>query len=496
MLRQQLTIKQTQRLSPQQIIVERLLPLTTMEIEQRVKQEVEENPALEMYEDDDIFHQEVERDDNYSNEYDEEVNIKDSENSRNTEEMDFADFFDEGDVEEYKLRNTYYDDRYHNEHADNDDETLTTYLLDQLNYLDIDKKKKEIAEVVINSLTDDGYLPRTVREINNELILLHGIYSNEQEVKKVLTIVRNFDPAGIAAYDLQECLRLQLDRKKETASVKIAKLVIDRVFDYFTHKRYDYIVKRLGITEEDLQAAINEILKLHPKPGVLFAASASVGNVSTVVPDFRVLVLDDDKLEVLLNAYNEPKVFISKDFETMLNTFGTKKQLSERDKEANSYVKTKIESANYFIEALKIRNNTLLKTMSTIAHIQKSVFLSGDMSLMKPLKLQDVAEYTLLDVSTISRVINSKFVETFFGVFPLKKFFSLALTKDDGKITSATNVKEIIKKIIEEEDKINPLRDEALTDMLQRKGIKIARRTVAKYRESIGIPSAGLRKIL
>ncbi|GHU85833.1 RNA polymerase sigma-54 factor [Bacteroidia bacterium] len=469
-------------------MVAKLLPLTSLELEQRIKEELEINPVLEEVKSLDSSQDDL-------NISDDDANIENSENSRNTEDFDMRDYMDEGDVEEYKLySNNNQDNFFNRESADKNEISLQDYLLNQLILLNLTEQEKTIANVIIGNVDDNGYLTRNAQSIFNDISMFYDISTDKQKVENVVKIIQHLDPPGVAAADLKECLLLQLERKETSPARDVAKQIIMRVFEYFVKRRYEYIQQRLNISEDILKNAIKEIQILQPKPGIFFGESAS--QINTIVPDFVVVNKKNGDFDIKLNYNNDVRLNISKTYSNMLQEYSDVKKKDEGQKEVISFIKQKIDSAKFFIDALNSRKDTLLNTMLSIVKIQKDVFISGNMEYIKPMKLQDVANITGVDVSTVSRVVNSKYVETFFGIYKLKDFFSSVLNVSDGSNddVSQAKAKNIIAKMIENEDKTNPLGDEVISKKLEVQGIKIARRTVSKYRENMGISTARQRR--
>jgi RNA polymerase sigma-54 factor len=402
---------------------------------------------------------------------------------------------DEGDIEDYKLRpSNLQEEKSYREVADANEVQLQDFLLEQLIYSDFNKKEEEVAKIIIGNIDEIGYLTRSSREIKNDLALFYSIDMSENEVEKIVSEIQSFEPAGIAARNLQECLLIQLNRKNANPAITLAIQIITRAFDFFAKKRYDYIKTRFKLSDQELQSAIDEIVKLNPKPGSFFDNSTHYNRNQSIIPDFIVETNDNDEIVITQNSYNCPNVSITKSFEDMLKSYEKKSAASERDKETHRYLKEKVENGKNFIEAIKIRNSALVLTMSTIVTLQKKVFLTGEFAFLKPMKQQEIAEMLNFDASTISRIVNSKYVSTFFGIFPLKQFFSYSITNNFGEEKSANDVKTLLQKFVEEEDKNNPLRDEDLLDLLHKNGFSLARRTVSKYREALGIAPAWMRK--
>jgi len=491
-LSQSLQQKLLQKLSPQQIQLMKLLQVPTANLEERVKEELEENPALEVGED---GHDDFEDGDDLKSDseedYDAEVSADEYDN------IDLSDYVHEGDDEvgDYKLRDENYPEMDEGKVIPIRVETsFHEMLLNQLGMMELDERTQKISEQIVGSIDDDGYLRREISSISDDLAFRQNIVSSEIEIEGLIKKIQQFDPPGICARDLKECLILQLKRKlKEGKEVELAMQVLEKYFDEFTKKHYEKIQRGLSLTDEQLKAVINQIIRLNPKPG------GNIGEVnkaeSYVVPDFFIFN-NNGILELTLNSKNAPDLRISEGYRDMLKDYekGTKKD--KRQKEAVLFIKQKIDSAKWFIDMIKQRQQTLIGTMSSIMNYQKEFFLTGDETTLKPMILKDIAEMTGLDISTVSRVANSKFVQTEFGTYRLKFFFSESLSTDSGEEVSTREVKKILSNLIEAEDKRKPLSDEQLTDMLQEKGYNIARRTVAKYREQLALPVARLRKQL
>jgi RNA polymerase sigma-54 factor len=492
-LSQSLQQKLLQKLSPQQIQLMKLLQVQTAHLEERVKEELEENPALETGEDGnaDTFEEskaELETPDD-------EFEAEGSEDEY--EKIDISEYVTDSDddVGDYKLRDDNYPDAEENKVVPHKVETsFHDLMVEQLNMLDIDKRLKKIAEQIVGSLDDDGYLRREVSAIVDDLAFRQGIDTNEQEVEDLIQMIQKFDPAGVAARDLKECLLLQLKRKKGDKKVIDTGIkILEKYFEEFTKKHYEKIQRGLGLTDEQIKDVINLIIKLNPKPGGLVGDTNKMETY--VIPDFFIFN-NNGSLELTLNSKNAPDLRISEGYRDMLKDYERGAKKDKRQKEAVLFIKQKIDAAKWFIDAIKQRQHTLMITMQTIMDYQHEFFLTGDETELHPMILKDIAERTGLDISTVSRVANSKFVQTEFGTYRLKFFFSESLVTDTGEEVSTREVKKILSDLIEAESKKHPLSDEKLTDLLQEKGYNIARRTVAKYREQLNIPVARLRKEL
>lgn len=474
-------------MSPQQIQFLKLLRVPTVEMETRIKEEMEINPALE-------YDTEQPTDDIYDNDYEdremdsvEDVSLQESQ----SDQVDIDDYLrnesDDGSYDyngEPSEKPIYNSARY--------EQDFHGHLLEQLYLLDLDETDTKIAEQVIGSINDDGYLSRKVSAIVDDLAFGQSVATDENAVERIIRIVQTFDPPGIAAYTLQECLLLQLKRlPAKLDAVRIATDIIMHQYDQFIKKHYDKIRKKLQIDEVEFKQAMAVILKLNPKPGGTFESSNAGANY--ILPDFFI-ENNEGNLEIMLNAKNAPELRISRDFRDMLDTYDKGNKKDKKNTEAVQFIKQKLDAAQWFINSIKQRQSTLMQTMSSIVHLQKDFFLTGDETMLKPMILKDVAEMTDLDVSTVSRVANSKYVQTQFGTYPLKHFFSEKITMENGEEVTNKEIKSILSDIVSGEDKSSPLRDEDITEMLAKKGYNISRRTVAKYREQLMIPVARLRK--
>ena len=485
MLKQSLQQKLLQKLSPQQIQMIKLLEIPTIQLEQRIKKELEENPVLEEGKELDEFEDNVE----------DEVSEENLEND--TDEFSLEDYINEEDVPSYKLSaNNYSKDDKKEDIPFSIGISFHEHLQNQIGLRYLNEKEEILALYLIGNLDDDGYVRRKLESVANDLAFSQNIETNEDELLEVLRIVQDLEPIGVGARTLQECLLLQIETKdQENAVIKLSRKILKYYFEEFTKKHYEKIITRLNIKEEELKEAINVILKLNPKPGSSFSDSSRV--IQTLVPDF---VLDNKEgdLQLTLNSKNVPELRLSYTYTEMLQSYSSKKkeEKTKSDKEAITFVKQKLDSAKWFIDAIRQRQNTLLLTMNAIIEYQYKYFLDGDESMLRPMILKDIAEKTDLDISTISRVANSKYIQTHFGIYALKYFFSEGLQTESGEEVSTREIKSILKECIEVEEKKKPLTDDKLTEILKEKGYKIARRTVAKYREQLNIPVARLRKEL
>lgn len=494
-------LKQEQRLSPQQIQLMKLIQLPITELEQRIKEEIEANPALE---EDPSADQNNEReednlldgDDNSGEEYDEYDGYGEEEERYNKDdEFDIHDYIpddDDGDYS-YKLHgNNYSQDDEQYETPIVSEQSFQEYLEQQLGYQDITETQTIIGHYIIGSLDDNGYLSRPITSIVDDLLFTSNIETTEQEVEEVLGMVQQLDPPGIGARNLQECLLIQLKRLQEEHPFEdygLAMRIVSECFEAFSKKHYDKIAKKLNVGNMTLKTAIDEIQKLNPKPGDTFNSTTKV---QYITPDFYINVKDGE-LELSLAGQNMPELHINKEYPIMLEEYSNKKDNS-RNQETLLFIKKKIDAAKWFINAIDQRQNTLQVTMKAIMDSQKDYFITGDDAKLKPMILKDIAQKVGLDISTVSRVANSKYVQTPYGTFLLKKFFSEGITNNEGEEVSTREIKKVLREYIDAEDKAKPLTDEELRDILEKKGYPIARRTVAKYREQLGIPVARLRK--
>ena len=482
MLNQRLQQKLLQKLSPQQILLIKLLQVPTIALEQRIKQEIEENPVLEELSEEEFEESQVE------NDQEEEAE------ETNDDEFDITDYIDEDEIPDYKLstNNTSADDEYR-EMPFVSGISFQENLMEQLGLRVMEDRTLQIALNIVGNLDDAGYLARDLNAMIDDLAFSQNIHTTREELNEVLRIVQDLEPAGIGARNLQECLLLQLNRKVQTRPVGLATLIITKYFDEFTRKHYDKIIRKAHISELELKTGIDEILKLNPKPGGSLGDSGR-GN-HYIMPDF-IITNKEGILDLQLNSKNTPELRLNRTYTEMLETYAESKSRSSAQKDALTFIKQKIDSAKWFIDAIKQRQNTLYLTMLAIMKYQKDYFLTGDETKLRPMILKDIAEIVNLDISTISRVANSKYVQTPFGTFLLKSFFSESMQTDSGEEVSTREIKKILSDCISGEKKHKPLTDEQLTDILRDKGYNIARRTVAKYRELLNIPVARLRKEL
>lgn len=466
--------KLQQRLSPLQVQTIKILQLPQQELEAMVRKELEENPVLE-----------------------DSPPARNDEESASSTDTSPEEAPKDVSLEEYKEDSTPYYKLYVNNRGRDEDpkretlsvkEGITESLMEQLGYSELDDRRYRIAAFIVGSLDEDGYLRRTVTNVVDDLVLRAGIETDEEEVESLLRVIQEFEPAGVGARDLRECLLLQLKRRPQTEDVQRAMLILDKYFHEFSNRHYDKILSRLGITREQLKEAHAVILKLNPHPGGIIDDSYS-DKAQQIIPDFY-LTYKDGKFDLDLPRFKIPEPRVSRKYAEMLRAGAT----TRAEKEALDFVKQKIDSANLLVEALKQRQNTLLKTMQAIIDYQHDYFIDGDARHLRPMVLKDIADVTGFDISTISRVANSKYIETPFGVFSLKSFFSEGMENKEGEEISTKEIKQALRQCVDEEDKHNPLTDDELVEKLSTMGYKVARRTVAKYREQLSIPTARLRK--
>lgn len=505
-LNQKLEHKLLQKLSPQQIQLIKLLEVPIVELEQRIKKEIEDNPALEDSVDEEeelnLRKEEKEEKENADKE-DEEVasEFEDEEDyqvDNADDEFSVEDYIEDDEIPNYKLKDNNYGEATESAQTFySAGKTFQEFLENQLSVLELDAQGQKIAKYIIGNIDESGYIRREANSIVNDLLLLYNISVTVEQVNDILELIQQeLEPAGIGARNLQECLILQIKRKlkknENDETLNNVYTILTEYFDIFSKKHYNKIKNKLSINDDELRNVVNEVLKLNPKPGNAYSIQ-SKQNPLQIVPDF-VLRSYDDELVLSLNSVNVPSLRISKNFENILKSYNESDKKKKKNKEAVTFVKQKLDSAKWFIDAIKQRQNTLIKTMNAILNYQKEFFVTGDETKLKPMILKDIAEKTNLDISTISRVANSKYIQTPYGIFPLKYFFSEGMENNKGEEVSTRKIKKILKQAIDNENKKKPLTDEKLAKLLQDKGFKIARRTVAKYREQMGILVARLRK--
>jgi RNA polymerase sigma-54 factor len=487
MLKHSLQFKLSQKLSPQQIQLMKLIQLPTQAFEQRLQEELVENPALE----------ESGKEDNYEAD-DYEVNTNDDDyDDYDNEHIDTQDI----NIDEYLSNDETPDYKYQaNNYSDDDDDKSLPFaapisfhqdLINQLNTFILSDDERDIAEFLVGSIDDMGYIRRTIQDIVDDMAFTQAIYTDEATVERILHLVQDLEPAGVGARDLQECLLLQLKHKTPSDSIALAIQVIEQQFEAFSKKHYDKLLQKFDINQQQLRKAIDEIEKLNPKPGGSFDGNQKM--VEHIVPDFTIRIMDGE-LELLLNGRNAPELHVSKDYQEMLQSYKDTSEKSNAQKDAVQFIKQKLDSAKWFIDAIKQRQETLYVTMNAIMYYQQEYFLEGEESKLRPMILKDIADMVGLDISTVSRVANSKYVDTPYGTKLIKEFFSESMTNDQGEEVSTIEIKNILQQVISEEDKKKPLPDDQLAEILKEKGYPIARRTIAKYREQLDIPVARLRK--
>ena len=486
MLKQFLNLKLSQKLSPQQIQLMKLIQLPTQAFEQRLLEEMNENPALEAGKEEDEF----ENDEFENEDYDD---YDDAESERiDAEDINIDEYLSNDETPDYKTQA--------NNYSDDDEDRETPFaapvsfhqdLINQLNTFILNDEEREIAEFLVGSIDDMGYIRRSVADMVDGMAFTQGIYTDEKMVEKMMQVIHELEPSGVGARDLQECLLLQLKHKTPTEYVELATDIIENQFDAFTKKHYDKLIQKYSVSNEQLKKAVHEIEKLNPKPGGAFTGNNKI--TENVVPDFAIRIVDGE-LELTLNGRNAPSLHVSKDYQEMMQTYKDSRDKSAQQKDAVQFIKQKLDSAKWFIDAIRQRQETLFVTMNAIMHYQEEYFLDGDETKLKPMILKDIADMVGLDISTISRVANSKYVETPYGTKLIKEFFSESMKNDQGEDVSTLEIKKILQNTIEEEDKKKPLPDDQLAEILKEKGYPIARRTIAKYREQLDIPVARMRK--
>ena len=483
MLKQSLQYKLLQKLSPQQIQLMKLIQLPTQAFEERLKQEIEENPAL------DSGKEEPENfEDSLANEYDDTGTDK-----IDAEDINIDEYLSDDEIPNYKTQA--------NNYSSDDEEKSVPYaagttfhqsLKNQLNTFRLDDEERAIAEFLVGSIDDSGYIRREIIDLVDDLAFTANVFTTEEKVVAVLTkVVHAIDPIGVGARDLKECLIIQLKAKESTKTRSLAIEILENAFDHFVKKHYKKLQEKFDISEEELKDVNTEIAKLNPKPGSSYAGNNKIAE--QIVPDFSIKIIDG-KLDLTLNSRNAPELHVSREYNNMLKGYQESKTKSKSQKDAVFFIKQKLDAAKWFIDAIKQRQQTLLVTMNTIMHYQYDYFLTGDERKLKPMILKDIADQIDMDVSTVSRVANSKYVSTPYGTKLIKEFFSESMKNDQGEDVSTREIKKILETVIAEEDKKKPLTDEKLSKILKEKGYPIARRTVAKYREQLDLPVARLRK--
>ncbi len=483
MLKQRLQQKLLQKLSPQQIQMIKLLEIPAVQLEQRIKKELEENPVLEEGSDDGNLN--------------EQEDPKEDQANDQLDEFSLEDYMEDDEIPSYRLNaQNYSADEKREEIPFSLGNTFREQLKSQLGLRKLSEEQEVLAEYILGNIDDDGYLRRELEAIADDLAFSTGLEASYESLHEVLMIIQEFDPAGVGARSLQECLLLQIQRKDlEQPSIALAHAILKHHFEEFTNKHYDKIIQRMNISEGELKKALEEILRLNPKPGGAMGDSQTK-SFHQIVPDF-ILEENEGNLQLFLNSNNVPELRLSRTYSDMFESYNANKaSASKEEKDAITFVKQKLDSARWFIDAIRQRQNTMLLTMNAILEYQKNYFQEGDETRMRPMILKDIADMTGLDISTISRVVNSKYIQTHFGIYPLKYFFSEGMQTETGEEVSTREIKKILQDCIDNEDKRKPLTDDRLSAILNEKGYQIARRTVAKYREQLGLPVARLRKEL
>ncbi len=479
MLKQNLSQKLQQKLSPQQIQLMKLVQLQTQSLEARIKQEIEENPALESGK---------EKEDNFENDASDEREVRDS-----MEEINWDDYLGDDETPDYRTKaNNYSSDDEMYEAPVLVNESFHDSLISQLRLRDLSSEELELAVYLVGTIDDDGLLRRNLIDIVDDLAFSQGVFTEEKELERLLEIIQDLDPPGVGGRDLRECLMLQLERKRPSFKVNLALSILDNHFDSFVKRHYQKLMDRLGVNEDELRDAIEEIGRLNPKPGGSSNLSRPTENV---IPDYNLQIVDDE-LELTLNGRNAPELSLSRQYRDMLEHYKASKEKNKAEKEAALFVKQKLDSAKWFIDAIVQRQQTLMLTMQSILNYQRDYFLTGDERKLRPMILKDIAEEIGMDISTVSRVASNKYIQTPYGTFLIKRFFSESMTNSDGEEVSTREIKKILEDTVAEEDKRKPMTDDALAKILKEKGYPIARRTVAKYREQLDIPVARMRKEL
>ena len=477
-MKQYLKLKLNQKLSPQQIQLMKLIQLPTIDFEQNIQRELEENPALEIEE-------------NRNDNIDEDYSNSNEERLSDNEDINIDEYLNYDDTPSYKLNYSSNNENENNEIPFASGISFTEYLTSQLNTLKLDNKEKKIAEFLVGSIDNSGYIRQELNEIVDDLAFTQNLDVSIEKLKNMLSIVQQLDPPGVGAQSLKDCLIIQLKRKAVNDDIELAIDILEHSFEHFSKKHFNKLIAKYNISEERLKAVIKEVEKLNPKPGNSYSNTNKP--IEHIIPDFKIEI-DNNNLILTLNNRNSPILKISKEYDEMLKGYKLDKNKTKSQKDAVQFIKQKLDSAKWFIDAVKQRQETLYVTMSAIMEYQKEYFITGDEKNMKPMILKDIAEKIEMDISTISRVANSKYVDTPYGTKLLKEFFSESMTNQSGEEISTIEIKKILQTIIEKENKKFPETDEKLVKLLVNKGYKIARRTVAKYREQLNIPVARLRK--
>ena len=480
MLKQNLSQKLQQKLSPQQIQLMKLVQLPTQSLEARIKQEIEENPALQEGKE--------KAEDTFENDASDEREVRES-----MEEINWDDYLGDDDTPDYKTKaNNYSSDDELYEAPVIVNESFHDSLISQLRLRDLNAEELELATYLVGTIDDDGLLRRELIDIVDDLAFSQGVFTEEKELERLLEIIQDLDPPGVGGRDLRECLILQLERKRPSFKVNLALSILEDYFDSFVKRHYQKLMDRLGVNEDELRDAIEEIGRLNPKPGGSSNLSRPTENV---IPDYNLHIVDEE-LELTLNGRNAPELSLSNQYREMLEHYKASKEKNKAEKEAALFVKQKLDSAKWFIDAIVQRQQTLMLTMQSILNYQRDYFLTGHERKLRPMILKDIAEEIGMDISTVSRVASNKYIQTPYGTFLIKRFFSESMTNADGEEVSTREIKKILEDTVAEENKRKPMTDDALAKILKEKGYPIARRTVAKYREQLDIPVARMRKEL
>ena len=481
-----LTLTQQQKLqtklSPAQIQVMRMLELPACELQARINEELQENPALE---------EGVDKTQDTTDFQDQDLNDE-YQNPLQNDEFNYDDYVQDDDITDRSYNSSSSQETAREDIPFSVGVSFGEYLKSQIYLTKMDKPDRHIAKFVVGNIDENGYLRRTAEELVDDLSFQEGIVVSDEKMQSIIAQIQQFDPPGVAAYDLQDCLLIQLQQKDSTPNIALAITILTQLFDIFSRKQYNKIMQRLEITEEQLKGAISEITRLNPRPGNNWLGTVYDRNQSVVVPDFFVEE-ENDELVVTLNQGDIPPLHVSPEYSQMLDTYSQSEKSHASNREAARFVKDKIDAAKWFIDAIRQRNETMMQTMSAIVAYQREFFLQGDSSYLKPMVLKDIADRIGHDISTISRVCSNKYVQTQFGTFSLKYFFSESITKQDGGEISTREIKDKVREVIAKEDKTHPITDDELVEILRENGYSIARRTVAKYREQLGIPVARLR---
>jgi RNA polymerase sigma-54 factor len=482
MLKQHLQFKLSQKLSPQQIQLMKLIQLPTQAFEQRLKQELEENPALESGK------EELENiDDEFADDFEENDN-----ETIEAEDINIDDYLSDDEIPDYRTQaNNYSSDDEEKSVPYAAGTSFNQYLLNQMNTVYLSDEEWAIAEFLVGSIDESGYIRRPISDILDDLAFTQNIYTEEKTIAHILSIVQELDPPGVGARSLEECLMIQLKRKELTPPIELAIEILKKSFDQFSKKHYQKLIQKHSVSEAELKEAISEIEKLNPKPGGSYSGNNRI--VEHVVPDFSIRIVEGE-LELSLNGRNAPELHVSREYNNMLKGYKESQDKSKSQKDTVMFIKQKLDAAKWFIDAIRQRQQTLFVTMNSIMHYQKEYFLSGDERNLRPMILKDIADEIKMDVSTVSRVANSKYVDTPYGTKLIKEYFSESMKNEQGEDVSTKEIKKILETVIKDEVKRKPLTDDKLAAILKEKGYPIARRTVAKYREQLGIPVARLRK--